>query len=102
MSDLDDRFREMIREVVRQEISSAIAKAIKPDEQLPTAVAAKVASVTPKTIRRWIEEGKLTKHYAGRELRISRRELEDLMRGERCDPGGRDLTPEEMAARDFG
>ena len=100
MSDLDDRLREMIREVVRDEVRTAIAKAVKPDELLRTAAAAKLADVTPKTIRRWVDDGRLTRHHAGRELRISRHELEDLMRGE-C-VGDRDLTPEQMADRDFG
>ena len=103
MSDLDDRFRELIREVVRQELPAAIAKAIKPDEPLRTTVAAKLAGVTPKTIRRWIRDGKLTKHHANRELRISRCELEDFMRGERIGDRvrDRDLTPEQLADRDF-
>lgn len=66
-------------ELVRAEVQRVLAS-ITPDEYLTTAEAARVASVAPKTIRRWIRTGKLVAHSAGRELRIRRADLERAMR----------------------
>jgi excisionase family DNA binding protein len=38
--------------------------------------AATVAKVAPKTIRRWVSEGRLKARWAGRQLRIDRQDLE--------------------------
>lgn len=46
---------------------------------LTTAEAAELARVEPKTIRRWVEAGKLSRHSAGNELRIVRTELLALL-----------------------
>jgi excisionase family DNA binding protein len=58
-----------------------------------------VASVAEGTIRRWIREGKLVGHKAGRVVRVKRADLEALLRA-----GGRrdEASPEELARRAFG
>jgi excisionase family DNA binding protein len=65
---------------------------------LTTVEAAAVAKVVPKTIRNWIDQGKLPCHGAGRELRVRRADLERLM----SRPRSRGESPEALAARDFG
>ena len=63
--------------------------------------AAGIASVTPQTIRAWINSGKLTRYRAGRALRVHRDQLERLL----CDAAAEDeaeLEPEVRALRDLG
>jgi excisionase family DNA binding protein len=68
------------------------------DEMLTTHEAADLARVAVGSVRRWVRQGRLRRHRVGRTLRVSRVELECLMR----DPGpDRELTPEEQADRDF-
>jgi excisionase family DNA binding protein len=68
------------------------------DEMLTTHEAADLARVAVGSVRRWVRQGRLQRHRVGRTLRVSRVELECLMR----DPGpDRELTPEEQADRDF-
>lgn len=70
-------------------------------ELLSTAEAARYARVTPRSIRRWLDAGKLRALHAGRELRIRRGNLDELMRSGRRRSAAA-LTPEELAERDFG
>jgi excisionase family DNA binding protein len=93
---------ELIREIVRDELRKALATAPSPAavEYLTTNVAAALACVAAGTIRRWIREGRLEDHRAGRVVRVRREDLETLLRD-----GGREhdeITPEELARRDFG
>jgi len=68
------------------------------DEMLTTHEAADIARVAVGSVRRWVRQGRLRRHRVGRTLRVSRVELEYLMR----DPGpDREFTPEEQADRDF-
>jgi excisionase family DNA binding protein len=68
------------------------------DEMLTTHEAADLARVAVGSVRRWVRQDRLQRHRVGRTLRVSRGELECLMR----DPGpDRELTPEEEADRDF-
>ena len=98
MSNIEVGLRAIISVVVRAEIREALSASAQPDEFLSTAHAAKVADVAPGTIRRWVKTGELTKYSAGRVLRVSRRELERLLRA-----GARnDESPEAEAARRFG
>lgn len=100
MTAFERELRELIRNIVRDEVRRAVAELAPRDEYLSTEAASALASVHPDTVRRWIREGKLGEHRAGRELRIGRADLERLLR-----TGGRrteDLSPEEMAVRDFG
>jgi excisionase family DNA binding protein len=70
-------------------------------ELLSTAEATRYAKVSPRSIRRWLDQGKLEALHAGRELRIRRANLDELMRGGRRRRAA-ELTPEQLAARDFG
>lgn len=90
--------RSLIAEIVREELAKLLRQP--PDEYLSPASAAALAHVAPATIRRWIRQGKITGHHAGRAVRIRRADLELFLRS-----GGRaanDLTPEQLADRDFG
>lgn len=92
---------ELIREIVRDELRKHAPRPREArDEFLSTAEAARVAEVSPHTIRRWVKAAKLSRAAAGRELRISRAELEAFLRhGAREDE---DVSPEQLAARAFG
>jgi excisionase family DNA binding protein len=98
VTSLDD-LRALIERIVDERVQKALA-ALKPqnDEYLSTASAAEYADVSTKTIRRWIEAGRLQPHRAGRKLLVRRADLDRLL-----DEGGRDheLTPEQLADRDF-
>jgi hypothetical protein len=96
---LEDAVREMIRDLVRVEVKAAVADATRVDEYLSTAAAARVADVAPITIRRWIGAGKLTRHSAGRELRVSRLELERVLKGSSATKSN---TPEQLADEIWG
>ena len=97
MSDPLDSLRDLISELVRAEVARQLAAAPAPAELLDsTAEAATYAKVAPRTIRRWIDEGRLTPLRAGRELRIRRADLDALLRsGTRRKPSGR--SAEELA-----
>lgn len=95
---LEAGLRSLIAEVVREELAKILPQPA--DEYLSPAGAADVARVKPATIRRWIRSGQLQAHHAGRAVRIRRADLELFLRS-----GGRaanDLTPEQLADRDFG
>jgi len=100
---LAEAFRPLISEVVREELAKQQPAA--PDVLLSTRAAAAVAGVAPGTIRRWIDEGRLTGHHAGRVLRIRRTELEQMLaaapRRSRRRVAAAHMTPEELARRDF-
>jgi excisionase family DNA binding protein len=97
-----DGFHELIRELIRQEVRIALAAARPaPDEYFTTAEAARHAKVAPRSIRRWLHQGKLRALHAGRELRIRRADLDELMRSGRRGNAS-ELTPEQLAERDFG
>ena len=83
------------------QVTAAMATQPAMNELLSTAEAARYAKVTSRSIRRWLDEGKLRALHAGRERRIRRSELDELMRaGHRRN--ATELTPEQLAARDFG
>lgn len=96
-----------LRALVAEEVDKAIRKlrtelaATPRDEYLSTGAAAKFASVSPGTLRRWIKEGRLTGQKAGRVVRIRRADLEALLRSSGDRPRNDD-SPEALAARDFG
>jgi excisionase family DNA binding protein len=71
-------FEQMIRSIVREELAKA--RPVAPIEFLSTTEAASVAKVAPGTVRRWVKTGRLTRHQAGRVLRVSRAELENMLR----------------------
>lgn len=100
MSKLDTLVRSLVVEVIRDEVRRAVSDALRPDELLSTPAAAKFAGVTPATVRRWARDGKLTRHAAGRVIRISRAELERFIKSGRASND--DLTPEQLADKMFG
>ena len=91
-----DEGRRLVRDLVRAELEAARA----PAEFLSVQRAAEVADVAAGTIRRWIREGRIEGHRAGRVLRVKRADLEALL----AAGGARrhELTPEELADRAFG
>lgn len=97
---LEAALRPVIAEIVRDELAKAVAEISRPDEYLSPSAAATVASVAPGTIRRWIRDGKIDAHHAGRSVRVRRKDLLAFMRGGRRDPPT--MTPEQLASRDFG
>jgi excisionase family DNA binding protein len=95
-----EALRTFIVEAVRDALRAAGIR--EPSGAYLTVVdAAGFASVTPQTIRAWINAGKLTRYRAGRALRVHRDELERLL----CDAAAADeaeLDPEVRALRDLG
>ncbi len=102
MSALEETIRDLVREEVQKEVKQALARLMTPAEYLSTTEAGELARVAPATIRRWIKDGKITGQRAGREVRVRRTDLEQLLRSD-IKPANTDgLTPEELARRDFG
>lgn len=103
---LEQSLRALVAQEVRAEVRRAVAEALRPDEFLSPATAAKLAEVTPETIRRWVKAGKLTRYGVKgakkrtRVLRVSRLELERLLRADGAQNDQR--TPEELAELRFG
>ena len=92
---------ELVRIEVDSRVRAALAERTAVAELLSTAEAGRYARVAPRSIRRWLVQGKLQALHAGRELRIRRADLDKLMcRGRRRTDAG--LTPEQLAERDFG
>ena len=99
--DLGEQIRALVVEVARSEVARILDERDTSPERLSTSEAADAANVHPKTIRRWIAEGKLPSERAGREIRVRRADLEHLLRVP-PSASGSTLTPEQMAERDFG
>ncbi len=90
--------RSVIAEIVRDELAKM--KPTAPDEFMTVLAASDFASVHPGTVRRWVRDGHLDEHRAGRSLRVKRSDLERLLKDgakKRCDE-----TPEAWARRKFG
>lgn len=77
---------EEVRALVREEIARALGEFAGPGLPLDTAGAAREASVSPKTIRAWVAEGRLRATRRGRSLRIERADLARAMAGDDPDP----------------
>ena len=101
MSDPFDNLRAAISEIIRAEFAR-LAKPAPVDDYLTVAAAAEFASVSTATIRRWVKDGDLKEHRAGRVLRVKRSDLERLLRVGSSKKRDRDETPEEWARRKFG
>lgn len=98
-STLEGTLRSLIQDIVREEVSRAMRGPAPQGEYLSTADAARLAAVTQGTVRRWIRARRLAGFGAGRELRVSRAELEQLMKCGRDDSprGDGPDTPEARA-----
>lgn len=97
---IEQTLQDLVARQVRAEVRRVVAEMTRPDEYLSTRSAANFADVTPGTVRRWVKAGKLTRHMAGRVVRVSRIELERLLKS-----GGAtndEETPEQLAAKRFG
>jgi excisionase family DNA binding protein len=94
--------RDLVRAEVADQVSTALAARPIVSELMATGEAAAFARVAAGTIRRWIREGRLVEHRAGREMRISRAELEQLLRRGTRAPKPSNQSPEDLAAQDFG
>lgn len=99
---LDEKFRALVAEIVREEVAKAIAAVQRPEEYLTTRAAGDLAAVAEGTIRRWIREGRIVGHRAGRVLRVKRSELERLLTRAPKPSNDERLTPRQLAERDFG
>lgn len=106
--ELADHLRSWISGIVREEVARALSEATRVTEYLSTSEAAEFARVTQDTIRRWVREGRLESCGAGRQICVSRAELEKLMRpGKRVarrmtSAPAREISPEALALRDLG
>lgn len=104
---LDAVMRQMLREVVREVVHEELAAARAPHEPTAQAVvpahvdyltiaqAAIALSVSEKTVRHWIQAGKLRAGNAGRLRRIARSEIERFTRS----PSTNDASTDELADR---
>src|SRR5690349_21512095 len=101
IAELENGLRALITEIVRKEVHAALAEVNTRDQYLPTRAAARFADVAPGTIRRWIRQGRLASHHAGRVVRVRRADLEMLLRAGQRSPSSTDVAPEVLAARDF-
>lgn len=95
MSELED----MVRKIVRDELARLAPKEPANDGYLSTEAAAEFADVAVATIRRWVREGKLPEHRAGRRVRVLKSELSQLLDGGRRPTKRAKLSPEERAAQ---
>ncbi len=94
MTDPLDGLRAFIADVVRSELKLSTKPAN--DEYLSTADAARIARVTPGTVRRWVRAKVLAKCGTGSRVRIKRDELERYLAGDET------VSPEDRARRRFG
>ena len=96
---MTDQLTDLIADMVKAEVARQLAARDSVDEYLSVRSAADLADVAPGTVRRWIREGRIQRHGAGRHLRVRRADLlAFLTSGNRQD---RALTPEERALKDF-
>lgn len=92
--------RGFVRAIAREEVARALAETCEGEEYLSTIAAGTLAGVAPGTIRRWVRDGRLAEHRAGRVVRVLRRELVALLGGARRSTY--ELSPERRAQRDIG
>ncbi len=95
--DTEGRLPEFLSEEVRKVMREQIRPQAEVDAYMPVAQAARMAAVTPDTIRAWIRQGRLREHSAGRELRVRRSDLERLLAEPRRLEN--EPAPEELARR---
>jgi excisionase family DNA binding protein len=73
----EDRFKELIREVVRDEISSL--NHTDAEELIKANQACEYLKVSKVTIYKWIKQGKITGYYLGTRLFFKMSELEKAL-----------------------
>lgn len=97
MTDLESSLREIVRAVVLEELSRVSTPAVV--EYLSTNAAASYADVAAGTIRRWVREGKLYEHRAGRRVRVRRADLDRLLKSPKRAPSADAGIDDLVAAR---
>lgn len=97
---LEHALRALVVEVVREELAKVSPPA--PDGYLTVREAGVVAGVVPSTVRKWLAAGRLPRYSAGADPRVKRSDLERLLRTPHRKRVDDELSPEEMALRDFG
>jgi excisionase family DNA binding protein len=98
--------REIVRGVMREELPEALAAlmATAAPEPAPESryltpqEAAARCGVSEKTIRTWVQRGKLPASRAGRLLRIDRRDLEDYLTSGNGAPSSNRLDADALAS----
>ncbi len=90
---------DLVRVEVDARVRAALAERSAVAELLTVKQAAAVAQVAPATLRRWIRAGYVKAHHAWRAMRIKRADLERFLFSDRRVAD--DLTPEQLAVRDF-
>lgn len=98
VSKLEELLKELVRQVVREEMK-AHEDSSAPDEFLSVKAAAEAIDVAPGTIRRWIREGRVASFGEGRFMRVRR---DDLLKPRERREDGSKLSPEALAAINFG
>jgi excisionase family DNA binding protein len=98
---IETGLRALLVEVAREVLREELAKMPRREEFLSTAKAAAHAQVAAGTIRRWIRERRLVGYRAGRQVRVRREDLDKLLRSG-PSVNANQLTPEQLARRDFG
>ena len=96
-----------LRAIIADEVGKAINRVFADksgipraaDQYLSVADAARIAAVAPATIRAWMDDGRLVRYHAGRELRVRQVELEALLRAAPPTQGRPELSPEAEADR---
>lgn len=89
-----------VREVLREEQARTPAPTAMPvSEYLDVTSAARIASVTPQTIRAWVKIGRLTRYTAGRQLRVKRKDLDAMMSSLPADTPSPDEVVSKIIAR---
>lgn len=109
--DLTETLTSEIRRIVREELE--LNRPVPTTNRVGTEEAADRWDVTPRTIRRWIKDGRLKPYKAGRVIRVDLDELDALMASDgrvRGSANGgslrngnqapREISPEERAVQD--
>lgn len=94
---IEETIRGLVAQAVRDELRKLATGPA--DEYLSTNAAARLADVATGTIRRWIKKGRLRNYHAGRLVRISRHDLERLLRDGTASNDS--LNPEQLAAKKY-
>jgi excisionase family DNA binding protein len=91
----EDALRALIREAVREAVREELAaRPAAPGEYVSVADAARIAAVSPGTVRDWLRAGRLTTYQAGRVKRLRVADLETFLRS---PPSSAEISPEEAA-----
>lgn len=93
-----DMLRALVRDVVREELERTCVDS----EWLSLVDAAKLASVHPETVARWIRENRLPSGRAGRVHRVRRADLQRFLAGPRRRQRAAEVSPEELADKLYG